>query len=96
MANLGREDHQEEATPLLKQPLPERQGRRRKGDEIRDKYRLPERNDGYSKMKAQHKGTSAVPVSLSQLPDVCLSSHNRGDGALQVSACMSVRMYMST
>ena len=87
-------DHQEDTLPLLQQPLQKRQGRPMKGDEIRDKYRLPERNNRYSKMNAHHTGTSAVSASSSPQPDVRLSSHNRGGGGLQVNVCVCVCMYM--
>ena len=81
-----------EATSLL-QPLPKGQGRRPRGDEIRDKYRLRERNDRYSKMKASRNSTGAVPGSSFPLSDVRSPSQGGGgsDGLqVSVSACAYV------
>ena len=76
-----------EATSLL-QPLPKGQGRRPRGDEIRDKYRLRER---YSKMKTSRNGTGAVPGSSFPLSDVRSPSQGGGgSGGLQVSVCVCV------
>ena len=50
--------------------LPNAQGGRQREDEIRNKYRLRERNDRYSKMKPSRNVAGAVPGSSSTLPDV--------------------------
>jgi hypothetical protein len=84
---VEREERQGEATPLLEQPLSKKHERRPRGDEIRDNYRLPERNDRYGKMKASRNGASAVPGSSSPLPDVRSPSQG-GGGGLQAKSQM--------
>ena len=95
MASLETEDRQDEVSPLLQEDLSdlsERQGRRMTGDEIRNKYRLTERNDRYSKRKAAHRGASATHGSSTPPPDV--PSHSHGGGGLQVSVHMHVYYFL--
>lgn len=58
---LSPTDHSRHGTP-----------RRLRGDEIREKYKLPSRNDKYSKSRAHNNGASAMPsasATPSPLPD---------------------------
>ena len=90
MASLETEDRQDEVAPLLPEhlgDLPEKQGKRMTADEIRNKHRLTERNDRFSKKKAANKGAHG---SSPPPPDV--SSHSHGSGGLQVSVRVHVRV----
>ena len=88
MAGLETDDRQDEVAPLLLEhlsDLPERQGKRMTADEIRNKHRLTERNDRFSKKKDTHKGVSTSPPPL-DVP-------SRG-GGLQVSVRVHVRVHI--
>lgn len=83
-----------DSAPVLS---PSRHGtpRRLKENEIRDKYKLPARNDKYNRLKAHHNGASAVPstsATPSPLPDENVRPRTRSpvSGA---SGGLQVRMY---
>ena len=93
MASPGAEDRQDEAAPLLPEhlsDLTERHGRRMTGDEIRNKHRLTEKDDRFSKRKAAHKAASVTHGSYSPPSYVTVPSHSHGGEGLQVSVCVQV------
>lgn len=87
-----------DSAPILSPADPSRHGapKRLRGNEIREKYKLPPRNDKYSKWKVHHNGASAVPsasATPSPLPDknVHTTTHSPisgGGGDLPVCTCV--------
>ena len=94
---VEREVGRGDSAPILSPADPSRHGtpKRLRGNEIREKYKLPPRNDKYSRSKVHHNGASAsASATPSPLPvhTTTRSPISRGGGDLPV--CMYVCMYV--